>query len=313
MEIKDLGCDYDGFEEQFPSVFRIEPSSLCNLKCKHCPTGLSIGTEKGIMSWDTFKLILNEIKEFEPRVVVLYHGGEPFLNKRIFDMISELKKIGIGLVKIVTNGMLLTIDSIKKLINSGLDIIEFSLDGKTEKENDDIRVGSSYKTVSSLIKEFIKIKKNLNVKKPDIYIVNCQIPTEKELEEEIKVPDYISKDFSKYNDTDIKFKVGRAIYWSGMPIDTSLYKLITLSEGEYLNYCEHPIELITIRYNGDIVACCYDITSTCILGNIHESSIKEIWNNEKYRTLRKSIRNRKLLKLCKNCHIINPTCYIVRI
>jgi len=88
--------DYNGFKEKFPEVFRIEPASICNLNCSHCPTGLSIGEDQGLMSLNTFKRIVKDIKDIKLRVVVLYHGGESFLNKNIFKMISSIKSIGIG-------------------------------------------------------------------------------------------------------------------------------------------------------------------------------------------------------------------------
>ena len=266
------------------------------------------------MSCDTFELILKEIKKIKPRVVVLYHGGEPFLNKNIFEMITALKSIGIETIKIVTNGMLLTDDLLEKIIKSDLDVLEFSLDGKTPEENDSIRLGCNYQKVSSIIKNLIEKKRYLNVKKPEIFIANIQFPTEEELRGgKPGIPDYLIKDFSQYSESEIEFKVYWLIYWPGMPIETSQYKLINLETTEKpLNYCEHPIDLITIRYNGDVVPCCYDTTSEYVLGNIHHSSVKKIWNNEKYRKLRKTIKDGKLLPLCKNCPVLNPNCYLIK-
>jgi len=33
----------DGKTDKLPEIVRIEPSSSCNLRCLHCPTGLSGG------------------------------------------------------------------------------------------------------------------------------------------------------------------------------------------------------------------------------------------------------------------------------
>lgn len=73
-----------------------------------------------------------------------------------------------------------------------------------------------------------------------------------------------------------------------------------------VNYCPHPVETATIRWNGDVVACCYDLTNKYIMGNIKESNLANIWNNEKYKKLRRSIHDRKYLPLCYNCHVIRP-------
>ncbi len=315
MDQEEILDNYDGVVKGLPEVVRIEPASICNLKCIHCPTGiLRNEINRGIMSLETFKIIIKELKDINPRVVVLYHGGEPFLNKNIFYMIRQLKSLGIGFVKTVTNGMLITQKMLSKIILSGLDSIEFSLDGKSEEENNKIRIGSDYKKVSSIIKKLIELKFKLNRETPEIFISNCQIPSKQGIERsEPEVPKYLTNDFSNYDNNEIKFKVYWSILWSGMPLETSNYCLDNSSSEDFiLNYCEHPNKIITFRYNGDIVACCYDTTSSYILGNIYNSSIREIWNNERYRTLRKSIYYRKSLPFCENCHIIRPGKFLIK-
>jgi len=305
--------DGNGIVKRLPGVVRIEPASVCNLKCSHCPTGVLEDRRRGVMSVATFEVVLREITALSPRAVVLYHGGEPFINKNIFDMIRSLKSCGVGFVKTVTNGMLLNEVMLLKIIQSGLDSIEFSLDGRTPEENDEIRRGSNYQKVSSLIKQLIALKHALASKKPEIFVANCQIPTESELEQgKPELPTYIAQDFSQYDDNEISFKTCFAIHWPGLPIDTSKYRLSEpLNLEQTLDYCENPIELITIRHNGDVVACCYDIASAYVLGNIKEDRIERIWNNERYRALRRSIRSRKYLPLCQNCQVVKPQRFLI--
>jgi len=72
------------FSPPFPKVLRLEPASSCNFHCIHCPTGLNLNSSLGIMSEQTFSQIYEQIKKFRFRMIVLYHGGEPFLNKNFF-------------------------------------------------------------------------------------------------------------------------------------------------------------------------------------------------------------------------------------
>lgn len=78
----------------FPRVIRIEPSSLCNLKCRHCSTG-TVEMKRGIMSKDLFSLILKNLEENidQVKVVVLYNGGEPFINKNFIEMLKSIKNL----------------------------------------------------------------------------------------------------------------------------------------------------------------------------------------------------------------------------
>ncbi|KKK56639.1 hypothetical protein LCGC14_3062510 [marine sediment metagenome] len=168
MDQEEILDNYDGVVKGLPEVVRIEPASLCNLKCIHCPTGIIRERKyRGIMSLDTFEIITKEFQYIKPRVVVLYHGGEPFLNKNIFHMIRQVKNLGISFVKTVTNGMLITEEMLGEIIESRIDSIEFSLDGKTADENNRIRAGSDYNKVSFLIKKLIELKHELNSPTPD--------------------------------------------------------------------------------------------------------------------------------------------------
>ena len=125
-----------------PPVVRIEPASACNLKCTHCPTGV-VKQTRGIMKPHTFERVLSELKPHVPpvRVAVLYHGGEPFLNKNFLEMVRRVKALGIPLVKTISNGMLVQPEMCSEIVNSGLDAIEISLDAESPRENDMVRVG----------------------------------------------------------------------------------------------------------------------------------------------------------------------------
>lgn len=289
--------------ETFPRVIRIEPSSLCNLKCLHCPTG-TIDMPRGIMDWELFEKIVQEIKELKQiKVAVLYHGGEPLLNKNLPKMIIKLKETGIEKIKMDTNGMLLTEELCEELIKSGIDTLFISLDGDCPEINDKIRRNSDYKKVIENIKLLCNKKKDLAFKTPDINICTIQFPTREEFEKnKLESPAWIVNEFK---DFDVKILPYFAYLWPEMNIDNNIFEVFE-SEGEIKNYCDHIVNTITIRYDGTVVPCCYDLTNKYPIGNIKNSSLKELWNNEKYVKLRESIYKRKLFPLCKKCYVINP-------
>lgn len=67
---------------------------------------------------------------------------------------------------------------------------------------------------------------------------------------------------------------------------------------------------MTVRWNGDVVACCYDLTSQEVLGNVKQDSLENIWNNDKYLYLRGSIDQKMFVKLCDNCNVVKPKVYL---
>src|SRR3989344_921553 len=56
--------------------------------------------------------------------------------------------------------------------------------------------------------------------------------------------------------------------------------------------CFWPYYMISILWNGDVVACCMNYDGKYILGNVKKESLKDIWNNEKTKLLRKIIVNK---------------------
>lgn len=302
-----------GHEVKFPKVVRIEPSSLCNLKCIHCPTGTT-NANREIMQPETFDIVIQNLIPYIKHIetIVMYHGGEPLINTNFENMVFELKKLGVQKIKTVSNGMLLTNERILSIINCGLDEIEFSLDGLSPKENNFIRRNCDCNVVISNIKKLISNKKLMYSKKPTIYIsttqfINNDFSHSNNLE--APIPDYLLQTFNvELLEGDLDFKTTYAMRWSDMNMSEEIFEVVELEENkDNLNYCDHIMNTITIRVNGDIVACCYDLTGNIILGNIYTNNLMEIWNGELYNEIRMRIHHKNYPNLCKHCNVVNQS------
>jgi molybdenum cofactor biosynthesis enzyme MoaA len=140
------------FTMRLPPVIRIEPASSCNLRCVHCPTGLGYSPQ-GIMSEEVFGKLIADLRSSDlsaVRTFVLYHGGEPLLNRNLPTYISLLRQLGNQNIKVVTNGKLLTAQVANDLFSSGLSIMEVSLDATSPEDSDLIRTPIKY--LKSLMK-----------------------------------------------------------------------------------------------------------------------------------------------------------------
>jgi sulfatase maturation enzyme AslB (radical SAM superfamily) len=77
------------------------------------------------MSLDIFQKIFIEIKENKENIkmIVLYHGGEPFLKKNFFKMVKEIKEINNNFyIKTVSNGTVLNEKIIDQIVCSDIDL-----------------------------------------------------------------------------------------------------------------------------------------------------------------------------------------------
>lgn len=279
------------FHRSFPRVMRIEPAAACNLRCSHCPTG-TVSMKRGLMAPELFEKLLGEIEQHrdEVKVVVLYHGGEPLMNKRFTEMIVRVKALGVPYVKTVSNGMLLTDEVASDIIASGLDAITFSLDAESPDQSNFVRRNSNYDTTVKNIKALISKKAQLGASTPKIYISSTQfIQSPAALESRASAPEYLLREFSGVFADSVDYNVNYAMRWPHMEVDEDLYELYLDPNSPHATECDHVDNTITIRASGEVVPCCYDLTSQLVMGNVMQDSLAQIWNSPAYLELRRQI------------------------
>jgi AdoMet-dependent heme synthase len=121
--------------------------TLCNLTCTHCFISCSPRNRAfGFLTLETVRAYLEESRRYGVKEYY-FTGGEPFLHKDIVEMLAATLEY--GPVTVLTNGMLLKSEQVKRLANSeahSLYSLEFrvSLDGFTAETNDPIRGAGSF-------------------------------------------------------------------------------------------------------------------------------------------------------------------------
>ena len=83
-----------------PFIVFADPASSCNFKCTFCPTGhrdmiAETGRFQGVMKFELFQKIVDDLGDFDKPIKVLrmYKDGEPFLNKRLAEMVAYAKQL----------------------------------------------------------------------------------------------------------------------------------------------------------------------------------------------------------------------------
>jgi radical SAM protein with 4Fe4S-binding SPASM domain len=288
-----------------PDVVRIEPVGKCNFKCIHCPTGIE-PNQRRVLMVDQFSVIIEQFiaRKFIPRVVVLYHGGEPLLNKNISAYIRTLKEIGVTKIHIVTNGSLLTKQLSEQLIMAGLDEIHISFDGESAHENNIIRMKGDFYKDASNVKEFYKVYKKIGPKKIRILISNVQIVDNVDsLSNDLVTPQYLTEYFSK-ECPEIEIESFPAMVWPSFKVQDE-FEVVAMPD---LNptYCRSLFETVTVMANGDVVPCCYDLAGDVVFGNVFNSNVFEIWENRKYTEFRENFKKQIYSDLCSKCKLVSP-------
>ncbi len=123
----------------YPLIVYLEVTRKCNLNCIACNVKNNYPKGRKDMSLQEIKTLIDD---FAKNGVVLINisGGEPFLRDDIFDIIKMIKLSGMS-VHISSNGILITKEVAKKIIESKVDSINISIDSPIEEVHNKIRGG----------------------------------------------------------------------------------------------------------------------------------------------------------------------------
>jgi len=110
----------------------------CNLKCKHCYE--DAGKHKPELSTEEAFLVIDKLSKTASvgLPALSFSGGEPLMRKDFFEVATYAEK-KIPYLSIATNGTFLTKDNAKQLKDLGIDYVEISLDGATQKVHEGFR------------------------------------------------------------------------------------------------------------------------------------------------------------------------------
>jgi MoaA/NifB/PqqE/SkfB family radical SAM enzyme len=287
-----------------PLVLFIDPSDACCLKCNFCPTGNNIlmkETNRPLkqMSFSLYKKIIDDLEEFETKVKVirLYGHGEPLLNKDFCDMVKyakESKKV--EMVDTTTNGIMLTPVLNYKLIESGIDRINISVNGLTDNQY------LNFTNTKVNFKEYVKnILHLFNIRKETYLFIKINGDTISEKEEQMFLDIFepiadsvaIEKSMNCWSGFEPKGFIRKdnnvGIY--GQQIDDEAL------------VCPYVMYSMMINSNGKVSACFLDWNLKLNYDDVNNSSVYNIWHGNKANSLRKIMLEgkRKSLPVCKDC------------
>ncbi|MGZ3865484.1 MAG: SPASM domain-containing protein [Bacteroidia bacterium] len=289
----------------FPISLNFEPTTSCNLRCPECPSGLrSFTRPTGMLEKKFFQRTIDELKD---KLVYLtfYFQGEPYLNPNFLEMVKYASDKNIYTFT-STNAHYLDDVNSRKTIESGLDKLIISIDGTTQEVYEQYRVGGKLDKVLEGTKNIIAWKKKLKSKTPYVVFQFLVVkPNEHQMEEAKRLTKELGADEIKFKTAQINdFENGNPLIPDN--VEYSRYK--KKADGTYtiknklLNQCWRMWSGCVITWDGKVVPCCFDKDAQHRLGDVQQTSFKEIWESSAYNSFRSSIlKSRKEIEICQNC------------
>ncbi len=149
----------------------------CNLNCLAC--GVSEARKRGDhdysqeLSPEVWEDMVADLASFGILDWDFTGGGEPMSNeRRIIKVISKIKEITPhSNVELTSNSTWFTHENIEALIATGLDKVQFSVDGWNAETHNFLRqTPNTHEKATAAIKRFSQRKRELGVDKPQLYI-----------------------------------------------------------------------------------------------------------------------------------------------
>jgi MoaA/NifB/PqqE/SkfB family radical SAM enzyme len=265
-----------------PEIVQIESTNICNAKCVFCPRD-DMHRRQGIMTFDLYTKIVDECVELGITHVRVHNYGEPFVDRRLVEKVRYAKQKGIQEVGMISNGSLITEEVARGMIDAGLDAINISVDASGKEVFESTRIGLKYDKVIANIERLVRIRAESGKHRPKLIL---SFVRQNNSADEQAFIEHWRKIADKIHITDLH-------NWGG-----------TLNQESDVNYpCYRPWLTFTVLWDGRVSLCCADFDGHTILGDMNTSSIKDIWNNERFLSVRREHLESGGPDVCRSCDL----------
>lgn len=311
-----------------PAHIQIEPTTFCNLHCGVCPR-TSVYESFASMDNNFFADVIRQIRP----VSVTFNGlGEQFLDKGVFEKIKILKNLQCK-VNLTTNFSTVDAHTIGQLIDTGIDLVSVSLDAPDKEHYLKFRGKDCFDKIIENIITFNKMKSQTDKFLPHLrlsFVVHndsvhlmsdfCHLGKKHDADallfQPIDLPynpekrnefipdklDLLTIEYKKTLQLCKKLKINTNIKFLLNHFKEFENKYKFLPKLNWERACSNPWFSAYIQVDGKVTPCCSIVGDEYVIGNLHNNTFKELWNNSKFQSFRKLIRDGKRpTKACKTC------------
>lgn len=262
----------DYYIPPLPSVYWLDITRECNLKCIMCPQSRGLAPRPAKMGLDLFRRIVDDIGENRP-LIKLYASGEPLLHEGLFEMIDYAGARACQTM-VHTNAVGLTAEVSEKILASALTFLSFSFDGVSAEVYERLRPPAQFAQVRSNIQGYLDLRRQRG-HGPQTTIEIIQMRDTDNL-----IQPFVEEWMASGADD---VRVVPCLTWHGLVDDRHVDNRPALP---LFKPCAAVFQHGCILSDGTAVPCCLDVNGRIPLGDITKSRFREIWSGRDYRRLR---------------------------
>lgn len=281
---------------KFKKVY-IEITNVCNLSCSFCP---KTKREKKFLNIEEFQYRLQEVKPYT-KYLYFHLMGEPLLNPNLKEFLTIANEEGFK-VNLTTNGTLLNKNREILLAAESLRQINISLHS-FEANDSEVNFEEYLYNIIDFIQEAnasSNVIISMRLWNLDSYNLRGQNKLNSDIITILQDKFGYQDDLGEVISRDKKVKIRKNLYlnsaekfqWPDMNIDI-------LGEN---GFCHGLRDHFGILVDGTVVPCCLDGEGNIPLGNIYDTSLKDILSGERAENIYNGFsQRRRVEELCKRC------------
>lgn len=266
----------------------LEISAVCNRTCVFCPNHKHVRPDE-YMSMDLINKVLDELAaiKWNGRISP-YIYNEPMRDTRIYDVTSLVaRKLPRASFMVSTNGdYIRSKEDLMNLYEAGARGVQINIYSQWDLDPDKRVKG--IQIAQKRYEQLVDMVKSLPLRwSSDVY---GSIP-----KKERRI--FVEPKFGTSGE-DIKLGLRFELQNRSGSVDW----MIPALKEPLSKMCVRPWRVLNINWKGDALLCCNDYRGVVSFGNINESSLVDIWNNDKFKLFRLFLQNkRRDLPLCATC------------
>lgn len=268
---------YDRLTESFPSQIIVDITEVCNLKCIHCPHPTFKKSEHyagRFLDPDLNKKLVDEVAQDgtgKCQYIRYTSNGEPLMHPKAHEMIHYAVEHSNTFVTLTTNGTILNENKLEMLLDSGLHMIDISIDAFHPDTYSKIRGGRLEQVNRNILRMIERIHSgNFQTKIVVSYIK--QPLNEQETDDFIKF----------WRESGVNEVLIRNLHSAAGMLNGSS----TIQENR--RPCLYPWERLTLDPKGKLAFCPTDWGYASAFSDFRQMSVKDAWQSDFMQTLRKA-------------------------
>ncbi len=286
LPVADAGAKWKMPYTARPRYIQLETVTKCNAKCPFCPQN-EIVRDPARMPTETWRKVVDDTRgwgiTYRP-----FLTNEPFVDNRMPEIVRYIKENDpTASVEFNTNGELMTEKLSRDLLEAGVDIMRFSIDGFSRETYEPSRIGINYDKVMERTQIFLDLWDKCGYR--DKVFTELRMIEVPENAHEIEA----YKEFWGPRCSEVLITHMYQWPWTGQKRSDVVLKP-----------CLKILDELFFYTNGNATICCWDVHERAVIGNVNEQSVQEIWDSYAARCMRATLDDgrRDLLNLCSRCN-----------